>query len=119
VRNQIVVLVDTHLVDAGALERELGQVVRAAHRNHPSWPATPVAVLPSCFAGPALADARDGVEAECQSRKLQECADGPPLLDSRVPVSLGRNGHAAGRRLTDRFGLRLHIAYDAVPSGPS
>jgi hypothetical protein len=112
VHRRAVVLVDPALVKAVQLQRELEAAAQREHRANPKETVLPVAVLPSCFGGPALADARDAVEKEIlHNPALHHPGTSAPSLDSRQPVWLGTADHAMGEELKGRYGAIIKVTY--------
>jgi hypothetical protein len=120
VRRRAVVLVDPALVEASLLQRELEVAAQREHRANPAEAVLPVAVLPSCFGGPALADARDAIEKEIvHNPTVHHPATSAPGLDSRQPVALGTADHAVGEDLKRRYGPLIRLTYTDSHKVPS
>lgn len=112
VRNRVIVLVDPTLVKMAALQRELGAAAEREHRANPKVAVLPAVVLPSCFGGPALADAREGVEKEIfHNPAVHNPSTSGVYLDSRQPVGLGTADHAVGDQLEREYGPMIEITY--------
>ncbi|HEY2831594.1 MAG TPA: hypothetical protein VGJ14_04155 [Sporichthyaceae bacterium] len=112
VDKRAIVLVDPALVDIAALQRELTAVVQREHRAQPNQAVLPVSVLPSCFGGPALADAREAVEKEIfHNPAVHYPSTSGVYLDSRQPVTVGTADHAVGERLQRKYGPIIKITY--------
>jgi hypothetical protein len=119
VDTRAIVLVDPALVSVASLQRKLDGVVQREHRAQPREAVLTVAVLPSCFGGPALADAREAVEKEIfHNPRVHYPSTSGVYLDSRQPVTVGTADHAVGERLAQEYGPIIEITYSDDHGSP-